>query len=235
MSQKILKKHIAFITAHPDDETYLAGGTIYRNNIEGGTNSLFCASLGEKGTAYLKNPLSQDEMKNLRRNELNAVAKLLGMNNIEIGKFPDGQIENNIVNIYNSALRFVEKYKPNVLVSFGEDGFTGHNDHIAIAKIAEKLSKETSITLFTFSKPPHHLYPDFNTHLFKKRKNGSYANINKHKDPEIKIKINSKVKLNALKLHDSQFFGLNPHNNFPKEIAKHILSYEYFCTSEQIL
>jgi LmbE family N-acetylglucosaminyl deacetylase len=229
MSQEILKKHIAFITAHPDDETLLAGGTIHQNHLAGGKNSLFCATLGEKGIAYLVNPPSIEEMKLLRKNELLNVGKYIGIHTIEMSDLPDGAIEHHIEVLKNSVLTFITTHRPDILISFNQDGFTGHRDHVIISTITKEIAKNLSIPFFTFSKPPHETFPDFTMHLFKKRKNGIYVeNEQKHKTPNIQIVVDPKVKLEALKLYESQFAGLNPHNIFPNDIAEHILNNEYF-------
>lgn len=229
MSRNILNKHIAFIIAHPDDETLLAGGTIYENYILGGKNSIFCATLGEKGTSYLSKEYTVDEIKLLRKNEILNVGKYLGMHNIELADFIDGEIEKNIDILKDSVLKFINVHKPDILISFNEYGFTGHSDHIAISQITKEIANNLNLPFFTFSKPPHEIYPDFNNHLLKKRKNGSYLEDNKiHKKPNIKITVNPKTKLEALKLYVSQFEGLNPYNVFTNEIADHILNNEYF-------
>lgn len=231
MSKDILNKHIAFIIAHPDDETLLAGGTIYENHTQGGKNSIFCATLGEKGTSYLSKEHTIDEIKSLRKNEILNVSKYLGIHNIELADFKDGEIEKNIDILKESVLKFITTHKPDILISFNEDGFTGHSDHIAISQITKEIANNLNLPFFTFSKPPHELYPDFNNHLLKKRKNGSYLEDDRtHKKPNIKITINPTIKLEALKLYGSQFEGLNPHNVFPTEIADHILNNEYFSS-----
>lgn len=231
MSKEILNKHIAFIIAHPDDETLLAGGTIYENHILGGKNSVFCATLGEKGSSYLNEECNIDQVKSIRKNEILNVGKYLGMHNIELADFQDGEIERNIDNLKNSVLKFITTHKPDILISFNEDGFTGHSDHIAISQITKEIANNLNLPFFTFSKPPYDIYPDFNHHLLKKRKNGSYLKDEKiHKKPNIKITINPTIKLEALKLYESQFEGLNPHNVFPTEIADHILNNEYFLS-----
>ena len=228
MTHSILKKHIAFITAHPDDETFLAAGTIYKNNSEGGINSLFCATLGEKGTSYILDEHAGD-IKNMREKELSAVAKFLGITNIEIGNFTDGDMKNYLVEMYKVVRAFIFRTKPEVLISFGDDGFTGHSDHIAIGMVVKKIAQELHISFVTFAKPPSDLFPDFDSHLLKKRKNGTYISMQSIAENNmIAIVVDPNVKLQALALHESQFAGLNPYNNFSKPISDHILQNEYF-------
>ena len=45
----ILGRKIVWLFAHPDDECYLAAGTIYENYRNGGENYLICATAGEQG------------------------------------------------------------------------------------------------------------------------------------------------------------------------------------------
>jgi len=53
-----LGSKILVFTAHPDDESYLAAGTIYENTRRGGKTFLVCATGGELGSAHLKKPIS---------------------------------------------------------------------------------------------------------------------------------------------------------------------------------
>lgn len=229
MSKQILGKHIGFITAHPDDEALLAGGTIYKNKILGGKNFLYCATLGERGTSYLKNIPSVDEIKELRKQELFEVGNFLGVDIIEHGHFPDKAMDEYVLEIRDSIAIFIATHDPEVLISFGDDGFTGHTDHVVLGKIVKDLAKELNIPFFTFSKPPRSLYSDFDDHLLKKRKQGVYAeSFLEYKIPDINISIDPVKKLAALELYKSQFEGLDPYRIFPKDIADHILSNEYF-------
>ncbi len=46
-----LGKKIFMITAHPEDESYVAAGTLHKNIEAGGGNALVCATPGPSGTS----------------------------------------------------------------------------------------------------------------------------------------------------------------------------------------
>ena len=131
--------------------------------------------------------------------------------------------------MYQEVRSFVVRVKPEILISFGFDGFTGHLDHVTIGAVTKKLAQDLHIPFVTFAKPSRDLFPDFDTHLLKKRKNGCYVDMQPGLSENfIRIEVDPQIKLEALALHKSQFVGLNPHNNFPKNIADHIMESEYF-------
>ena len=229
MSHPILQKHIAIITAHPDDETFLAAGTIHLNTSLGGKTSLFCATLGEKGTSYLVDADATQSIRDIRKNELYAVARLLGIQTVVLGDFPDGAVSAADDALYYAVQDFVMHTEPDVLIGFDDDGFTGHADHISSSAVVKRVARELAIPLFVFAKPPVDVVPDFDVHLCKKRKMGTYVDTTISSIPSVHIACDPAIKLEALALHASQFAGLDPRANFPEEIAEHILANEYFA------
>ena len=93
--KSFLGQKLLFFTAHPDDESYVAAGTIYKNYQAGGWNVLVCASHGEKGTSHLKKKVPVSKFKKVRGKELRKVAKLLHIAPVHILGFPDGRIKKN--------------------------------------------------------------------------------------------------------------------------------------------
>lgn len=229
MLNKILGKRLAFITAHPDDESVLATGLILLNKQAKGENSLFCASLGGKGSGYLKNSAHKLKIKDFRKKELSDAMKYLGIKKFQVENFPDSKIKEHKINLKKKIFEFLSKTKPEVLVSFSKDGFTGHADHIIVGEVAKEFAKAMKIKFVEFSRPPLTHFPDLHQHLIKKRKNGSYGKfILKDYKSVFCVSVESKKKLRALKIYKTQFLGINPHNIFPKHIAEHVLKNEYF-------
>ncbi len=88
----ILGKHILFVTAHPDDESFLAAGLMHANYTAGWKNYLLCATHGEKGRAHLENHVEDDDLKNIRQAELSCASKLLRLQNYELMDLGDGKL-----------------------------------------------------------------------------------------------------------------------------------------------
>jgi len=54
-----LGKRLLVVTAHPDDESFLASGTMLANANAGGNNFVFCATLGERGKSHLEQAVTE--------------------------------------------------------------------------------------------------------------------------------------------------------------------------------
>src|ERR687886_749478 len=82
---------IAAIFAHPDDETFSMGGTLAKYAARGVRFDLFCATDGDGGRSSGVPVASREELGALRRNELIAAARLLGVRGEIVARgYPDG-------------------------------------------------------------------------------------------------------------------------------------------------
>lgn len=230
MQHKILGRKIAFVIAHPDDEAVLACGTMAKNTQDGGFNMLYCATRGERGKAHLDVDMNEEELKEIRTKEIQNVERELFLDVLQIGDLPDGYIIDCVEDLEKDVLEFFQKYKPDIVISFGPDGYTGHRDHIIVGSVAYKIAQKYSIPFFAFSGPSTDIYPDFYKYLSHKRKHGKYNDdyIIDHK-PDICIEINREVKERILNIYKTQYKGIHPHNIFPQDIAEHMLCNEYYC------
>lgn len=225
---KILGKKLLIISAHPDDEAFLAAGIIFGNKKVGGITHLYSATLGEKGSAYVSPEITEDELKILRKSELEEAGKYLGIQKIILDTFPDRDLEHNQDQLEIKIKELINIEKPDYVLGFGKNGYTGHKDHIVIGMIAQKISLSQNIPYLEFSHPPKALLGDISQFLMKKRANGNYFDEIEDSEPNIAIAVDENVKLTALKIYQSQLPGLDPHIIFPKDIANHLILNEYF-------
>jgi LmbE family N-acetylglucosaminyl deacetylase len=226
---KILGKKILIITAHPDDETFTSAGTIYRNNQMGGSTIAICATLGEKGKSHLEQEMPDNELAEVRRQELLNTLEFLGVSrdNIHTFTFPDKEVKEFFESVREEILPLVKSAHADMVISFDEYGLTGHEDHIAVGKIAKSIAAELGLPLATFTLPPKLLEED--PELFKKRaKYGKYTEHSELKEPNVVINIDKDVKDKALCFHKSQFGVSNPLKDYSKALADCVLSKEYF-------
>jgi len=229
MSSNILGKKLLIVIAHPDDESFLAAGLIHANHLAKGETHLICASRGERG--YTSEKLSQFQIKRIRERELTTVSKYLGVTKLSLLNMPDGSLSLHTEKLEIIIKKYIQKFIPDYIISFGKDGYTRHNDHIAVGNTTRKVARRTHYPFIEFTKPPHTICSNLHEHLMKKRKNGAYRDmVLVNTIPNIKVKIDPKVKLKALSLHKSQFGGLDFYNIFPRKIADHLINYEYFYT-----
>jgi LmbE family N-acetylglucosaminyl deacetylase len=126
------------VWAHPDDESFLGAGFIAEVARRGGRVINVTATLGEHGTsdAYL-NPPKILAARRLR--ELQAALVRLGVErNVTLG-YTDGGCE--LIPESMGARRvgsIIDEIEPDAVVTFGEDGVTGHPDHRAVARWTER-------------------------------------------------------------------------------------------------
>ncbi len=132
-----MNKSILLVFAHPDDESFGLGGTIAKYTHQGISVDLICATRGEKGTR-VKVPKGI-ETGVARESELRTAAFILGIRSIYFLDYIDGELDKpGIEKIANKIKKIMQKVKPEVVITFGPDGITGHPDHIAVGKAATR-------------------------------------------------------------------------------------------------
>lgn len=119
------------VWAHPDDETYLAGGTMAALRDIGHRVVCASASAGEHGTDdHATWP--PERLGPVRRWEASAAMAVLGVTEHHISGLPDGALAEH----HRRGLAWVEalldEAAPDTILTFGPDGTTFHPDHIAV-------------------------------------------------------------------------------------------------------
>src|SRR3954452_4550954 len=72
------------VFAHPDDESYLCGGTLAHYAAAGLPVSLVCATLGEAGDIADPALAARETLPAVRDGELRAAARLLGLSDVQL-------------------------------------------------------------------------------------------------------------------------------------------------------
>ncbi len=179
----------------------------------------------------MKKPVTDAQLKKIRRKELLKAGKLFHLSRIWLLNFPDGKIKNFTNAIYRKSLPIVKKIKPKAILSFGSDGITGHLDHIAMGKVAKKLARKFQLPLYAFVLPPT-ISRRALIYFKARRKFGKYANKSKFPKPNLKISINPRVKKRIICCHLSQIDNGRPYSGFPAFAIKELLNAEYFIVSK---
>ncbi|OGZ94473.1 MAG: hypothetical protein A2633_03485 [Candidatus Sungbacteria bacterium RIFCSPHIGHO2_01_FULL_47_32] len=128
MKQK--RKTIVAVFAHPDDEAFGPAGTLAKFAQ---THDVYviCATNGEAGD---KTYAGMGKLGDIRRKELEASAKILGVKKVFFLGFKDGTLSNNLYHdLACSVERVLQKLKPDTLITFELRGVSGHIDHIVTA------------------------------------------------------------------------------------------------------
>ncbi|MDF2671276.1 MAG: hypothetical protein K0R67_3582 [Paenibacillus sp.] len=124
---------LAIIMAHPDDETFTSAVTIYEAAQQGHRVVCLLATYGEKGKSGRLKPMTKEELADRRREEMKQAAQVLGIEEVHYLGHPDGGLNE----IDRSLLReqvteFIQHTSANCILTFPEDGISGHPDHTAI-------------------------------------------------------------------------------------------------------
>ncbi|MFN2566147.1 MAG: PIG-L deacetylase family protein [Gemmatimonadaceae bacterium] len=129
----------AAIFAHPDDETFSIGGSIAKYAAQGVRWDLFCATDGDAGRSSAVPVASREELGALRRNELIAAARMLGVRGEIVARgYPDGGLtEVDPDQLIGEVVQFLRATRPQVVITFGPEGApNAHRDHRAISRVA---------------------------------------------------------------------------------------------------
>jgi len=114
---------VLMIWAHPDDETYLAGGISALLTDAGHRVACITATRGEAG--------GDGQVRTL---ELDAALEVLGVSEHHWLDYPDGGCAG--VDTTEAAARIravVDEVQPDTVLTFGPDGITGHPDHQTVS------------------------------------------------------------------------------------------------------
>jgi LmbE family N-acetylglucosaminyl deacetylase len=119
------------VWAHPDDEAYLSAGLMAEVIAAGGEVTVPALTNGELGFAD-DDPRTLDGRSFLRRAEIREAMATIGVTDIRFVGAPDGFLDRLDTGMVADAIRLVmEEVRPDLTVTFGPDGITGHLDHVA--------------------------------------------------------------------------------------------------------
>jgi len=139
-----MANELLLIFAHPDDESFALGGTIAKYAEQGVNITLVAATKGEAGKAA--GICKPEELGLFREQELRRAAKVLGIAEVTFLGYRDKEVPiAPSLEIVEKLVQIIRNIRPQVLITFGADGASGHRDHRAIhyfTKAAIQLSKE---------------------------------------------------------------------------------------------
>jgi LmbE family N-acetylglucosaminyl deacetylase len=119
------------IWAHPDDEAYLSAGLMADVIDSGGSVTVLTLTDGEAGFP-VDDPRPAAERAAQRRTELTAALGAVGVDQVRSLGAPDGLLDDQpSAQIVGPIIQAMLDVQPDVVVTFGPDGLTGHDDHVA--------------------------------------------------------------------------------------------------------
>ncbi len=121
-------RRLLCVTAHPDDEAAAFGGALLLYASRGVETYVSCLTAGEAGPSGTAK--SRNELAELRRAEFARACELLKVSHGEVLGYSDGGLHQLAVSGPTADLAYkIRRLRPQVLLTFGPDGGTGHADH----------------------------------------------------------------------------------------------------------
>lgn len=122
------------IWAHPDDEAFVAGGLLADAARRGANVRCLHMTAGEAGQCA-HGAITPARLAATRLAELSAALKRLGVDGPHVLGWPDGHLSHVPDRVGVERIRSeLIAVDPEVVVTFGPDGFTGHPDHRLVSR-----------------------------------------------------------------------------------------------------
>lgn len=146
------------IFAHPDDETLCAGGTLAKYASAGADVRVVSLTKGGAGQIRDATAATRATLTAVRAKELDAAGIELGLAETRCLDYVDGELSRiDTRDLVRLVSQLLTEMQPDVVVTFGPDGFSGHPDHIAagaaVTAACFEMRSTKSIRLFHCSPP----------------------------------------------------------------------------------
>jgi LmbE family N-acetylglucosaminyl deacetylase len=133
------RPRILAVVAHPDDESFLMGGTLARYAFGGVRVALLCLTHGESGYDEQATEDARYLLPRVRKAELARSCSALGVQLLPLLDFPDGKLaEVGAVKLAQPIANIIRLQRPDIVLTFGPEGLTGHPDHKAVHRAATR-------------------------------------------------------------------------------------------------
>jgi LmbE family N-acetylglucosaminyl deacetylase len=235
---------ILAVFAHPDDESLACGGTLARLSDAGAQVVVICASRGERGSSTDRSLLADGDLAGARVHELHEAARVLGVAEVIVLQHPDGDLRwANVPQFHTEIVSAIERYHPDGVITFAEDGLYWHLDHIGVHErtyTAVKSLGAAAPPLYYVTMQPgvmreivdaavsNGLRLESNPFDIEPDAFGDHA-----KPPTFVVDVHHWVprKLAALRCHRTQIGPNNPLRHLTEEQARRLLGVEQFRRS----
>jgi LmbE family N-acetylglucosaminyl deacetylase len=121
------------VYAHPDDETFCAGGTLAKYAAAGADILVVSMTQGEAGQIRNAQAATRRTLGQTRAQELQRACQELGVQHALCLDYGDGKLkELEQRTLIGKVTEIIRTFRPDVVLTFGADGAYGHPDHIAV-------------------------------------------------------------------------------------------------------
>jgi LmbE family N-acetylglucosaminyl deacetylase len=216
------KPTLLAIFAHPDDETFRPGGTLALLASHGVRVEVLTFTQGEAGSCGDPPLCLPNELPTVREAELRCACTVLGIQPPRLLDLPDGLLHlSDREKIVEQILTVMSEVKPQVCLSFGPDGLSGHSDHIAAGQWAAEAFRRVdgSAALYTVAVP----------RSLKAKLNMQQVHSVPDETIALAVDVSSvwETKLAAMRCHATQWSS-SPMVSAPEERRRLFFAWEYF-------
>jgi LmbE family N-acetylglucosaminyl deacetylase len=122
------------VFAHPDDEVFVAGGTLAKYAARGAEAMVLSATRGQAGQIRDASAATRHSLGGVREQELRRACAILGVQHVVCLDHMDGALrEADFDALAQQVGDVIRLFRPDVVITFGEDGAYGHPDHVTIS------------------------------------------------------------------------------------------------------
>ena len=124
------------VFAHPDDETFCAGGTFARYAEQGAEIMVVSATRGQAGQIRDAAAGNRRTIAAVREAELRLACERLGITRVRCLDHVDGALADaGFSALVDEVAEVIGEFRPDVVITFGPDGGYGHPDHVTISAV----------------------------------------------------------------------------------------------------
>ncbi|HVA96873.1 MAG TPA: PIG-L family deacetylase [Candidatus Acidoferrales bacterium] len=155
-------KPVVGIFAHPDDEAFFTGGTMATLSKEHDVFTI-CVTNGDAGE---NNSDKTGSIADIRKEELEASAKILGIKKTYFLDYKDGTLSNSVYHEIAAKIQdILDEIQPEIVITFEPRGISGHLDHVAVSLITsyvfERVSCVKELWYFCNTNDPINIIKDY--------------------------------------------------------------------------
>ncbi|HET8822284.1 MAG TPA: PIG-L deacetylase family protein [Thermoleophilaceae bacterium] len=130
---------VVVVTAHPDDETLIAGGVLAACSAAGLETGVICLTRGEHGPIADPALATRDTLGDVREAELRDACADLGVSWVKCYRRQDAHLPwTNSTAVTRQIAQSIDASRPRAVITFGEDGLYYHPDHIAVHRFTRR-------------------------------------------------------------------------------------------------
>jgi N-acetylglucosamine malate deacetylase 2 len=137
---RLTNMRILYVFPHPDDESFGPAPAISAQLRDGHEVYLLTLTKGEATKQRFRLDVDKNEMGQIRFQEMKCVEKVLGLTGMSILDFPDNRLKELDPNELEDSIKiYIEKWKPDILVTYAVHGVSGFPDHLVTHAVVKSL------------------------------------------------------------------------------------------------